>query len=128
MNWMEERGTGISKIFNSLSERGMSSPKFSYESGYFVVTFFHQDREAMKNHSKELMAKLIPRQRKAIKFIQSRGWITSAEYAKKNNVEISTDRRDIKLFLQLQLIVKNGSGTRTYYTNWLYYLSLYLFQ
>ncbi|MCK4271292.1 DeoR family transcriptional regulator [bacterium] len=116
MNLMEERGRGLKNMRDLLVKHGLRPPRFDYESGYFVVTFFGQElAPGVIRIPSELMAKLNNRQQELIDLVRNRGRITSAECAERFKVSIDTAKRDLKKLVELGILEKRGLGPATFY-------------
>ena len=116
MNLMEERGRGLKNMRDLLVDRGLRPPKFNYESGYFVVTFFGKElAPGVIRIPSKLLAKLNNRQKELIDLVSNRGRITSAECAESFKISRETAKRDLRKLEALGIIERRSRGRSTFY-------------
>ncbi len=116
MGLMEERGTGLRRMRDHLAGAGLREPKFTVDTGYFVVTVFgYQPKMDVLSISSDVSTHLNDRQIAILGFIRDEGRSTSSECASKFDVDVSTIKRDFKMLRELGLIVKKGISRATHY-------------
>lgn len=116
MGLMEEKGSGLARMRDSLKQHGLRPPLFEIDSGYFVVTFHGEGREWDDIRvAPELMRKLKPEQRELVELIMNRGRITSRECAENFSTDTRTARRYLNKLREQGIIERRGSGPGTYY-------------
>jgi ATP-dependent DNA helicase RecG len=113
---MEERGWGLNRMRDLLIENKLPLPEFTYESGYFVVTFFSSVviPEAIKI-TPNIIEKMTKRQREMIEFIYNQQRVTSSECAIEFKISRLTARRDLNKLIELKIIERKGVRRNTYY-------------
>jgi len=116
MKLMEERGWGLERMRDLLLEHGLQPPEFSYDSGYFVVTFFGQEHvPSIIKFAPELLAKLDKKQKDLLNFIMSKERVTTPECAEEFKIHKSSARRKLKKLKELGVIERRGKGKNTYF-------------
>jgi ATP-dependent DNA helicase RecG len=116
LNLMEERGWGLKKMKEQLVNHGLPPPEFNYDSGYFVVTLFAQERvEGAVRIASDLLARLDKRQRGIIDFIQKHGRIDRAESMRRFKISRASATRYLGGLVELGILEKQGEGRATHY-------------
>lgn len=116
MNLMEERGRGFKNMRDILLNHGLRPPRFDYEGGYFVVTFFGQEiAPGAIRITSELLVKLNNRQKELIDLVRNRARITSAECAESFKVSRDTAKRDLNKLMELGILERRSRGPATFY-------------
>ena len=116
MELMEREGYGIPGMPPRLRDYGLRPPDFSYDGGYFVVTFYGREKSSpMYRIPPEHRSQLKPRQLEILNLIWERGRITSEEITKKFDITRETANQDFQKLLKLGLIERKGTGRATYY-------------
>ena len=116
MKLMEKEGYGIPMMPSRLKDYGLRPPDFSYDGGYFVVTFYGREKSSpMYRIRPEYRSQLRHRQLGILSLIWERGRITSEETTKKFNITRETANQDFRKLLELGLIERKGTGRATYY-------------
>jgi len=125
MGFMEERGGGIRRMHDLMINHGLKPPEFSYDSGYFIVTFYGPGEKILDLHpvkprviysvEEAKLAELNDRQKGILQYLLEHGRITSLECTKKFRVTRDTANRDFKKLIKLGLLQQKGTGRGTYY-------------
>jgi ATP-dependent DNA helicase RecG len=108
---MEERGWGLRKMYDLMTRAGLPAPRFDYDDGAFVVTFYRAKQESTpkrENLSKILKSILNFAKRK-------KGQITSAAVAKTLKLNERTARHHLQQLEKLGLLEKRGSTRSVFY-------------
>jgi len=113
---MEREGYGIPEMPPRLRDYGLRPPDFSYDGGYFIVTFHGRERSSpVYRISSEHRSLLKPRQLEILNLIWERGRVTSEEISKKFDITRETVNQDFRKLLDLGLVERKGIGRSTYY-------------
>jgi len=109
--YIDSWGSGIMKIINSCKAVELPSPEFLEKEGGFRVTLFKN------NLTEEQLKKLglNERQVDAILFYQSKGEITSSEYAERYKISDRTARRDLSELTERKLLKNEGDTNLSKY-------------
>ena len=110
---IEEVGSGIGRIIESLESQGLPESEFKEEQGGFSVRFY-KDIYTEENLRK---MGLNERQIKAVMYVKEKGKITNKEYIKEFLVSRQTATRDLTELVNKGLFEFRGRGKRdAYYT------------
>jgi len=116
---MEERGKGLAKMHKLLIDSGLSPPRFDFDSGYVVVTFFGSELTGdFIRISEELMIELKKNELKIIDQLKKHKKISSSNIRKLLNVSRETANQYLKKLQNKGIIEKRGAGPSTYYVFW----------
>jgi ATP-dependent DNA helicase RecG len=109
IKFIEEWGTGTNRIISECLDYGLPEPLFEEVSGSIVVT--------LKKYkiSDEDLEKLNERQKKAVEYMKKRRTISRTQYSKLTNCSERTASRDLEGLLRHNIIVRKGSGKKSYY-------------
>lgn len=110
--FIEEVGSGIGRMRESLQKAGLPEPEFREEMGGFSV-YFRKDI-----YTEEYLGKLglNERQIKAVLYVKERGQITNREYQKITETTDRTALRDLNHLCELGILKRIGTtGRRTKY-------------
>jgi len=114
MGLMEERGSGIKRMYDSLKEAELEPPEFDLIDGFFIVTFLSHLKPRLTTQLKEQTLKqLSQRQGDAIDYIYEQTRISSEEYAKRYDIDVSTARRDLRKLINLGVLKKKYIAEHT---------------
>jgi len=109
---IEEVGSGIGRMTESLRSQGLPEPEFKEEMGGFSVRFY-KDIYTEENLRK---MGLNERQIKAIMYLKTTGKITNKEYQELNLVSKPSATRDLQALVELGLLEQQGTtGKGTFY-------------
>ena len=107
MGLMEERGSGIKRMHDSLQEAELEPPEFEIIDGFFIVTFLSHLKPRLTTQLEEqILKQLSNRQRAAIDHIYEHSQISSDEYAQRYDIDLSTARRDLRKLVNLGILKK----------------------
>lgn len=109
---IEEVGSGIGRIMDSLKIQGLPEPEFKEEMGGFSVKFY-KDIYTEENLRK---MGLNERQIKAVKYIKENGKITNREYQEINAVSNKTAFLELSALVKREILLNIGSGRNLAYT------------
>lgn len=116
MDLMEREGYGIPNMPSALKNYGLRPPKFTYDGGYFIVTFYGREMSyPIYRVRPEHRSQLKPRQLEILNLIWECGRITNKETTKKFDITKETANQDFRKLLKLGLIERKGTGKSTYY-------------
>lgn len=107
--YMEGIGSGISKILQTMKEKGLKEPSFLISKEFFRIIF---EMTPQKINRKTVLTK---RQVKAMAYIQSHEKISSEEYAKINKISIPTAIKDLNDLEKKKVLKKIGAYKGTHY-------------
>jgi ATP-dependent DNA helicase RecG len=117
LRYMEERGSGLSRMRDELTEYGLAEPVFNVSGGYFVVKIFgHSDesyRVLIKDDWKE---KLTSAEANLLRFIITEDEVKTSRCAEEFDVSSRHIRRRLNTLLDEGLIEQLGKGPSTRYT------------
>lgn len=109
---IEEVGSGIGRMTESLISQGLPEPEFKEEMGGFSVRFYkdvYTEENLMKMGLNE-------RQIKAVMYVKKTGKITNKEYQELNLVSKPSATRDLQALVELGLLEQQGTtGKGTFY-------------
>lgn len=109
---IEEYGSGIGRIMNSLSDANLPEPEFKEEFSGFSL-YMRKDYYT-EERLKEMG--LNDRQIKAVMYVKEKGKITNKEYQELNGVIKKTASRDLGVLTDKRILEKVGStGKGTHY-------------
>lgn len=116
MGWIEEKGSGLGRMRDSMTAQGLRPPFFNFDDGYFVVTLPGQ-QQAWSNVrvASELLASLDESQRKIIQLIVENGRTATGQCAAELSVNVATARRHLRKLVDKGLLGTRGSGPRLTY-------------
>jgi ATP-dependent DNA helicase RecG len=116
MGWIEEKGSGLARMRDSMMTHGLRSPVFDFVDGYFVVMLpGHDQAWATVRVGPGLLAKLEQQQQRIIDLVMTRGRLATSECAKELNVDVATARRHLRKLVDKGLLESRGSGPRLAY-------------
>lgn len=107
MRFIDERGWGLKKMQQLLTESKLSEPVFSTEGNYFVVTFL--GREYQEAHGLDIDVKEI------FVFVKDKGVATTKEIMQRFDINERTAQRKLDELIKDDLIVKEGKARSTKY-------------
>lgn len=107
MRFIDERGWGLKKMQQLLTEAKLPEPVFSIEGNYFVVTFL--GREYQEAHGLDIDVKEI------FVFIKDKGEATTKEVMQQFKINERTAQRKLDELIKDKLIVKEGKARSTKY-------------
>lgn len=107
MRFIDERGWGLKKMQQLLTEAKLPEPVFSIDGNYFVVTFL--GREYQEAHGLDIDVKEI------FVFIKDKGEATSKEVMQRFDINERTAQRKLDELIKDKLIVKEGKARNTKY-------------
>lgn len=113
---IEREGYGIPNMPRRLKDYGLRPPKFDFDGGNFIVTFFGREHSSPKYRlSSNVRSELTSRQVEILELIWERKRIVSQDIVKKFKISKETATKDLKKLIKLGLIKRKGSGRATYY-------------
>jgi len=109
---IEEYGSGIGRIMNSLSDANLPEPEFKEEFSGFSL-YMRKDYYT-EERLKEMG--LNDRQIKAVMYVKEKGKITNKEYQELNKISKPTATRDLEGLVRKSILEKIGiTGKGTFY-------------
>jgi ATP-dependent DNA helicase RecG len=116
MGWIEEKGSGLGRMRDTMMAHGLRPPAFDFKDGYFVVTLPGQG-QAWSNVrvSPGTLAALEEPQRRIIEFVLANGRIATKDAAEKLRVNVATARRYLGGLVQKGVLESRGGGPRLSY-------------
>ncbi len=109
--YIERVGSGTQTMIELCREAGLPEPQFEQRGGFFVVTLWRDwltDRVIAELGLNE-------RQRQAIVYLKSRGFITNAEYRTTLRTTRATAKRDLESLAIKGIVRLKGSGRGSHY-------------
>lgn len=116
MGWIEEKGSGLGRMRDTMLAHGLRPPVFDFKDGYFVVTLPGRD-QAWSNVrvSPGMLTALAEPQRRILELVLANGRIATKDAAKKLKVNVATARRSLSGLVQKGILESRGSGPRLTY-------------
>ncbi|NTU43991.1 MAG: DUF4062 domain-containing protein [Chlorobiaceae bacterium] len=124
MHQMEQRGTGFARMREAMLNHGLNAPVLSRSDGYFIVTLFgpngDYDRIRLTGPiagpvTPAIEEQLNHRQKGIYLEVQKRGRVTRRWCVDTFTVANDTAGRDLKLLVELGLLVQQGKGRAAHY-------------
>jgi ATP-dependent DNA helicase RecG len=116
MGWIEEKGSGLARMRDTMMEHGLRPPLFDFADGYFVVTLpGHEQAWSSVRVAPGLLAKLEQQEQRVINLVMTRGRLATSECAKELDVDVATARRHLRKLVDKGLLEIRGSGPRLAY-------------
>ncbi len=116
MGWIEEKGSGLGRMRDTMVAQGLRPPAFDFRDGYFVVTLpGHEQAWSNVRVSPSILAALNPPQRTIVEFVLANGRIATKDAAQKLSVDVATARRYLGGLVQKGVLESRGSGPRRTY-------------
>ncbi|HEX6902624.1 MAG TPA: helix-turn-helix domain-containing protein [Thermoanaerobaculia bacterium] len=120
---IEERGSGFRRMRDRMLDHGLDQPVISADTGYFQVTFpgpaddldHIRIPESRLRVNSALEAHLSERQRKILAHALESGSVTTGWCIEALGVARDTAHRDLLGLLELNLLIRKGSGRGTEY-------------
>lgn len=122
--YMEELGSGIRRMYNSMLNYNLREPHFDCKGGYFSVTFYGPGeifdiRSTRGNKIYEIniskQTGLNNRQKNILKFLLENEKITSRDCIEKFGITRETANRDLNKLIKKELVEQKGIGRSTCY-------------
>ena len=116
MGWIDEKGSGLGRMRDTMMAHGLRPPAFDFRDGYFIVTLPGQD-QAWSNVrvSPGTLKALEDSQRKIVELVLASGSIATKDVAKKLKLHEATARRHLGALAQKGILESHGSGPRLSY-------------
>lgn len=116
LGYMERKQFGIPGMPNELKEYGLKPPKFAYDHGFLVVTFFGRKRsEPLSYILDQYRDQLDEKDIRILEFIREKGRIKSKDVQDMFEVTRETANQYIKKLLHLKLLEVKGQRRGTFY-------------
>jgi len=116
---VEDRGSGVGAMLNSLREAHLEPPRFHDTRTYFTVVFSNQsllDPETVAWLSRYASLPLNPRQRTALAYLYRHQRITNPDYCRLNNVDSLAATRELRGIVDAGVIAMHGTRRWAFYT------------
>lgn len=110
---IEEWGTGIERMIETLKEQGLPEPEFEEQGDGFVAKLY--GKEWTSEIKTEVYESLNDRQKAAIDYIREHGSIDNSTYQELNDISRQTATRDLGDLTEKRITVQKGKGPGTYY-------------
>lgn len=110
---IEEWGTGIERMTETLKEHGLPEPEFEEQGDGFVAKLY--GKEWTSEIKTEVYESLNNRQKTAIDYIRENGSIDNSTYQELNDISRQTATRDLGELTRKGIIKQKGKGPGTYY-------------
>jgi ATP-dependent DNA helicase RecG len=116
MGWIEEKGSGLARMRDSMVAHGLRPPLFDFADGYFMVTLpgYEQGWSTVRV-APGLLAKLDRQQQRIVDLVMTRGRLAAGECAKELKVDVATARRHLRKLVDSGVLESRGSGPRLAY-------------
>jgi len=119
MHIVENRGSGIKAMLQSMREANLEPPKFGDRRSSFRVTFLNHtlmNPESVAWLNQFSHIPLDDRQRLALVYLRHNNYITNSEYRRLNRVDTIAAGQELRGLVQANLIEQKGVGRWTTYT------------
>uniref|UniRef100_A0A7C2K3N1 Transcriptional regulator n=1 Tax=candidate division WOR-3 bacterium TaxID=2052148 RepID=A0A7C2K3N1_UNCW3 len=108
---IEEVGSGIGRMTESLISQGLPEPEFKEEMGGFSVRFY---KDVYTEENLRKMG-LNERQIKAVMYVKEKGKITNKDYRELTGLSDEGARLDLLKLLEVGIFTLKGKGRNAYY-------------
>jgi len=116
MGWIEEKGSGLARMRDTMVTHGLRPPLFDFADGYFVVTLPGSDQAwATVRVAPGLLGKFEDRQKKMIDFVREHGKITRNDCVERFKVSAKTATRELNRLVEVGVLEKREKGPATHY-------------
>lgn len=111
-HWIEQAGTGTTRMVDLCVQAGLPEPEFENRSSGFTVTF----RRAISWSADALkLAGFNDRQVRGVQYVHAHGEMKLGTYRELVDTSERTGARDLKELVDRGVLVKHGSGAGAYY-------------
>lgn len=116
MGWIEEKGSGLTRMRETMLAKHLRPPLFDIEDGYFVVRLVGQEQASQGVRvESQLFQKLAPIQRQIVEYLLKAKEIATKDCAERFNIGVSTARRHLGILRNFGIVELEGTGPRTRY-------------
>lgn len=116
MGWIEERGSGLARMRDTMVAHGLRPPFFDFVNGYFVVKLPGSEQTwTSVRVASGFYAKLEPHQRRIVDLVTSQGRLATRECAKRLKVSEASARRYMQKLVDEGILEPRGSGSNLAY-------------
>jgi ATP-dependent DNA helicase RecG len=118
MHIVENRGSGIKAMLQSMREANLEPPQFDDKRASFRVSFHNHtllNPEAIEWLNQFAGALLSDRQRLALVYLRQHGEITNRDYRRLNRVDVTTAGHELRGLVEARLAEQLGFGRWTSY-------------
>jgi ATP-dependent DNA helicase RecG len=116
MGWIDEKGSGLARMRDTMVAHGLRVPTFDFTEGYFVVSLPGQDQSwSNVRVSPGMLKSLEEPQRRLAEWALANGRIATGEAAKKLKVDVATARRYLGGLVEKGLLERRGVGRFRFY-------------
>jgi ATP-dependent DNA helicase RecG len=119
MHIVENRGSGIKAMLQSMREANLEPPRFDDRRSSFRVTFLNHtlmNPESVVWLNQFSHIPLDDRQRLALVYLRHNDSITNSEYRRLNHVDVTAAGQELRGLVQSGLVEQRGAGRWTNYT------------
>ncbi|MBU2503564.1 MAG: putative DNA binding domain-containing protein [Nanoarchaeota archaeon] len=122
LGYMEELGSGVSRMIEIAESWGLLSPSLQDNGSDFSVTFFN--KQVGEDHATFLsgsliketdLSMLLPEQIVGIDFVVKENKINKKQYVENTGVSPSTATRHLSQLVKFKILLERGSGKNTFY-------------
>lgn len=116
MGWIEEKGSGLGRMRESMLERRLRPPMFDFVDGYFVVRLLGED-QAWHNIRVDpgFLSGLQPLQLQIVRLLLEKKEVAARECVQSLGLSDGTVRRHLRALRDLGIVEAKGSGPATRY-------------
>ncbi len=115
LRYVEGLGTGIPRIRSEMRKAGLTEPEFLITDSFMRVILHNTLAQRNSMIYVDLDDGLNSRQKKALKFLESKGKLKARKYADTNKVSYATAVNEINVLINLGLIKKVGAYRGAFY-------------
>ena len=116
MGWIDEKGSGLGRMRDTMMAHGLRPPVFDCKEGYFVVRLPGRDQTLTNVRvAPAFLASLEAQQRKIIELVMQTGRVATKDCAKALDVGPATARRHLRILAEKGLLKSRGYGPRLTY-------------
>jgi ATP-dependent DNA helicase RecG len=114
---MDERGSGIRRMRDTMASSGLGEPSFSSRPGYLLLTLPGVQHEwAEIRFEGKAFDQLSESEKAILVLVQEKGWITTAEAASLLGIQSRGARKHVAKLVAAGFLRRQGESTRTRYT------------
>lgn len=110
MGLAEERGLGLESLKTRTKELGLPLPTYSWKPPYLVLSIFLTGASVTESLPEDVRSRMSDTELAGFQWLASVGMAQTGGYAAAQKVDARTARRHLKLFVDLGLAEKTGSG------------------
>lgn len=115
MEMAEERGMGLKSMRNRAEQSGLPLPEYRWDNPYLTLTLYQDARGAVTDLALDVLEDLGKDEQKGWEFLVTKAVVTRKKYAEHMDFDDRKAQRHLKRFVELGLLRKVGTSSRTFY-------------